>query len=66
VFETGTDPRKAATKKRLYAKAKLGHVPVMDNIIKKGKIIFRAGKTAVRDNGVKLQVSHKTARDCLQ
>ena len=35
--------------------AKPGHAPVVDNITKKGTIIFRAGKTAVRDDGDKLQ-----------
>ncbi|MGV4008751.1 TraI/MobA(P) family conjugative relaxase [Citrobacter freundii] len=37
--------------------AKPGHVPVIDNITKKGTIIYRAGKNAVRDDGDKLQVS---------
>ncbi len=39
--------------------AKPGHSPVMDNITKKGTIIYRAGKSAVRDDGDKLQVSRE-------
>jgi len=38
-------------------KAKPGHVPVIDNITKKGTIIYRAGQSAVRDDGDRLQVS---------
>ncbi|MYN12312.1 relaxase/mobilization nuclease domain-containing protein [Pusillimonas sp. TS35] len=38
-------------------KAKPGHAPVIDNITKKGTIIYRAGKSAVRDDGDRLQVS---------
>lgn len=37
--------------------SKPGHAPVTDNITKKGTIIFRTGKSAVRDDGDKLQVS---------
>lgn len=40
-----------------HGKTKAGHAPVVDNITKKGTIIFRAGKSAVRDDGDKLQVS---------
>ena len=46
--------------------AKPGHAPVVDNITKKGTIIFRAGKTAVRDDGDKLQVSREATREGLQ
>ncbi len=46
--------------------AKPGHAPVVDNITKKGTIIFRAGKSAVRDDGDKLQVSREATRDGLQ
>jgi len=38
-------------------KAKPGHAPVIDNITKKGTIIYRAGQSAVRDDGGRLQVS---------
>ncbi len=37
-----------------------------DNITKKGIIIFRAGRSAVRDDGDKLQVSREATRDGLQ
>lgn len=40
-----------------HGEAKPGHAPVIDNITKKGTIIYRAGKSAVRDDGDKLQVS---------
>lgn len=40
-----------------HGKAKPGYAPVIDNITKKGTIIYRAGKSAVRDDGDKLQVS---------
>nr|WP_321266050.1 TraI/MobA(P) family conjugative relaxase [Alcaligenes faecalis] len=40
-----------------HGEAKPGHAPVIDNITKKGTIIYRAGKNAVRDDGDKLQVS---------
>lgn len=46
--------------------AKPGHAPVVDNITKKGTIIFRAGKTAVRDDGERLQVSREASREGLQ
>jgi len=46
--------------------AKPGHAPVIDNITKKGTIIFRAGKTAVRDDGERLQVSREASREGLQ
>ncbi|MDX6018613.1 TraI/MobA(P) family conjugative relaxase [Shewanella indica] len=45
--------------------AKPGHSPVMDNITKKGTIIYRAGKSAVRDDGDKLQVSREATEDGL-
>lgn len=38
-------------------KAKPGLAPVIDNITKKGTIIYRAGQSAVRDDGDRLQVS---------
>ncbi len=38
-------------------KAKPGRAPVIDNITKKGTIIYRAGQSAVRDDGDRLQVS---------
>lgn len=40
-----------------HGEARPGHAPVIDNITKKGTIIYRAGKNAVRDDGDKLQVS---------
>lgn len=43
-----------------------GHAPVLDNITKKGTIIFRAGMSAVRDDGDRLQVSRETTREGLQ
>jgi hypothetical protein len=46
--------------------AKPGHAPVVDNITKKGTIIFRAGLSAVRDDGDKLQVSREATRAGLQ
>lgn len=49
-----------------HGQAKPGHTPVVDNITKKGTIIFRAGKTAVRDDGDKLQVSSEATREGLQ
>ena len=38
----------------------------MDNITKKGTIIFRAGMSAVRDDGDRLQVSREATREGLQ
>ncbi|MFT2112499.1 TraI/MobA(P) family conjugative relaxase [Marinomonas sp. 2405UD68-3] len=43
--------------------SKPGHAPVTDNITKKGTIIFRTGKSAVRDDGDKLQVSKAANSD---
>lgn len=40
-----------------HGEARPGHAPVIDNITKKGTIIYRAGQSAVRDDGNKLQVS---------
>ncbi|MDF7677042.1 relaxase/mobilization nuclease domain-containing protein [Neisseriaceae bacterium ESL0693] len=40
--------------------------PIMDNITKKGTIIFRVGKTAVRDDGDRLQVSREATPEGLQ
>lgn len=41
---------------------KPGHVPVIDNITKKGTIIYRAGSSAVRDDGERLAVSSQVDR----
>jgi len=46
--------------------AKPGHAPTVDSITKKGTIIFRAGTSAVRDDGDKLAVSHEATREALQ
>jgi hypothetical protein len=43
-----------------------GHAPVVDGITKKGTIIYRAGLTAVRDDGDRLQVSREATREGLQ
>lgn len=43
-----------------------GHAPVIDNITKKGTIIYRAGSSAVRDDGDRLQVSSEATREGLQ
>jgi len=40
--------------------------PPVDNITKKGTIIYRAGKSAVRDDGNCLQVSNEITREGLQ
>ncbi len=47
-------------------KAKPGQVPVIDNITKKGTIVYRAGASAVRDDGDRLQVSTGTDRAGVQ
>lgn len=41
---------------------KPGRVPVIDNITKKGTIIYRAGSSAVRDDGKRLAVSREADR----
>ena len=46
--------------------AKPGRAPVMDNITKKGTIIYRVGNSAVRDDGDRLQVSRGATADGLQ
>jgi len=46
--------------------ARPGHAQVADNITKKGTIIFRAGLSAVRDDGDKLQVSRDASHEGLQ
>jgi len=51
---------------RAEGQAKPGHAPVLDNITKKGTIIFRVGLSAVRDDGDKLQVSREASREGLQ
>jgi hypothetical protein len=43
-----------------------GHAPVIDNITKQGTIIYRAGLSAVRDDGDRLQVSREADRDGVQ
>jgi hypothetical protein len=45
---------------------KSGQEPILDNITKKGTIIFRTGPSAVRDDGDKLQVSRESTREGLQ
>jgi hypothetical protein len=42
--------------------AKPGYAPVIDNITKKGTIIYRAGSSAVRDDGERLAVSSQADR----
>lgn len=42
--------------------AKPGHAPVIDNITKKGTIIYRAGNSVVRDDGERLAVSSQVDR----
>ncbi|WP_278455514.1 TraI/MobA(P) family conjugative relaxase [Sutterella wadsworthensis] len=46
--------------------AKPGHAPAVDNITKKGTIIFRAGNSAVRDDGERLAVSREADRAGVQ
>ena len=46
--------------------AKPGQTRVLDNITKKGTIIFRVGDSAVRDDGDKLQVSRGASREGVQ
>ncbi|ANW51718.1 TraI/MobA(P) family conjugative relaxase [Burkholderia pseudomallei] len=43
-----------------------GHAPVIDNITKTGTIIYRAGSSAVRDDGDRLQVSGQAGQECVQ
>nr|WP_254226831.1 LPD7 domain-containing protein [Burkholderia gladioli] len=43
-----------------------GHVPVIDNITKTGTIIYRAGSSAVRDDGDRLQVSAQAGQAGVQ
>jgi hypothetical protein len=40
-----------------------GHAPLVDNITKQGTIIFRAGLSAIRDDGERLQVSREATRE---
>lgn len=47
-------------------RAKPGHAPVIDNITKKGTIIYRAGSSAVRDDGDRLQVSRESDQAGIQ
>lgn len=51
---------------RAEGKAQPGYAPLLDNITKKGAIIFRVGRSAVRDDGDKLQVSREANREGLQ
>jgi hypothetical protein len=44
-------------------RAKPGNAPVIDNITKKGTVIYRVGKNAVRDDGDRLQVSRDATRE---
>jgi hypothetical protein len=46
--------------------ARPGHVPILDNVTKKGTIIYRAGMSTIRDDGDKLQVSRETNSEGLQ
>lgn len=46
--------------------AKPGHTPVIDTITKKGTIIYRAGASAVRDDGDRLQVSRESDQAGIQ
>ena len=46
--------------------ARPGHAAVTDNITKKGTIIFRAGASAVRDDGDKLQVSRQATTPAVE
>lgn len=46
--------------------AKPGHAPAVDSITKKGTIIFRAGNSAVRDDGEHLAVSREVDRAGVQ
>ncbi|MCG7929940.1 MAG: relaxase/mobilization nuclease domain-containing protein [Candidatus Thiodiazotropha lotti] len=43
-----------------------GHPRVIDNITKKGTIIYRAGAIAVRDDGDKLQLSHQVTGEAVE
>ncbi|MFP2768288.1 TraI/MobA(P) family conjugative relaxase [Oceanisphaera sp. KMM 10153] len=45
---------------------KPGYTPVIDNITKKGTIIYRAGSSAVRDDGDRLQVSRGSGQAAVQ
>jgi len=45
---------------------RLSQAPIVDNITKKGTIIFRAGKSAIRDDGQKFQVSLGADQETLQ
>ncbi len=51
---------------RAEGQAGLGHAPVIDNITKKGTLIYRAGASAVRDDGDKLQVSREVTSEGLK
>lgn len=51
---------------RAEGEGKPSYAPIVDNITKKGTIIYRAGLSAVRDDGDKLQVSREATREGLQ
>jgi len=44
----------------------IGTIPLIDNITKKGTIIFKARASTIRDDGQRLQVSHEASNECLQ
>jgi len=44
----------------------IGPIPLIDNITKKGIIVFKAGSSAIRDDGQRLQVSREASNECLQ
>lgn len=49
-----------------HGQPRRGDAPAIDNITKKGTIIYRAGRSAVRDDGDHLQVSREADRDGVQ
>ena len=63
----GTQPRASrVTPSRARPARDRGDAPVIDNITKKGTIIYRVGRSAVRDDGDRLQVSREADRDGVQ
>jgi len=44
----------------------IGTIPLIDNITKKGTIIFKAGASTIRDDGQRLQISREASNECLQ
>ncbi|HGF5205996.1 TPA: TraI/MobA(P) family conjugative relaxase [Vibrio parahaemolyticus] len=59
-------PRSMSSVGAVKFEHKPGHAPVMDNITKKGTIIYRAGKSAIRDDGDKLQISREATNEALK